>query len=44
MIVNGEICARCMLPFTKAHDYPVICPSCYEPGAEYQKAIFPVER
>ena len=42
-IVDGIYCARCLMPFTKAHGYPVICPSCYEPGAEYPKAIHPVQ-
>jgi len=43
-IVDGEICASCMMPFKKPHGYPVVCNECFEDGwTQYQKAIYPVD-
>lgn len=42
-IINGEICAFCMLPFiykgsSYEHGYPVACKDCWEPDCGYEKA------
>ena len=28
-IANGEICARCLMPFVKEHGHPVVCRDCF---------------
>ena len=44
-IVDGEICAGCMMPFTKPHGYPVVCKECKKEGFNgYQKAIYEIDR
>ena len=45
-IVDGEICAGCMMPFTKPHGYSVVCKECWAEGGwseGYQEAIYPID-
>ena len=40
-IIEGSICAGCMMPFAQSHGYPVVCPECKKDGyTDYEDAIY----
>lgn len=44
-IIEGEICAGCLMPFTQAHGYPVVCAECSGDGwTQYGLAVFPIDK
>lgn len=36
-IANGEFCARCLMPFVKAHGHPVVCRDCWPDHGPYEQ-------
>lgn len=37
-IIDGEICAFCMMPFEYELGYPAACAECWEKDCGYEKA------
>ena len=38
LIIDGECCAFCMMPFSEAVGYPCACSGCWTPDCGYCKA------
>jgi hypothetical protein len=40
-IIDGEICAFCLLPFAEPQGFPCACADCWEANCGYEKSESP---